>query len=59
MVIFFSEKPNKTLAALKKLPDFAFRCLQALVSRLLTRNELSRYKMLFQHMLFLPMHTHR
>ena len=39
---FFSEKPDETLAALKKSPDFAFRCLQALVSRLLTRNELSR-----------------
>ena len=44
MPIFFSEKPDETLAALKKLPDFAFRCLQAPVSRLLTRNELSRFK---------------
>ena len=42
MPIFFSEKPDETLAALKKSPDFAFRCLLALVSRLLTRNELTR-----------------
>ena len=42
MPVFFSDKPDETLAALKKLPDFAFRCLQALVSRLLTRNELTR-----------------
>ena len=38
----FSQKPDKTLAVLKKSPEYAFRCLQALVSKLLTRGELTR-----------------
>ena len=38
----FSEKPEESLAGLKKSPEHAFRCLQALVSRLLTRGELTR-----------------
>ena len=38
----FSEKPDETLTALKKSPEYAFRCLQALVSKLLTRGELTR-----------------
>ena len=40
---FFSSKPDQTLAELKKSPEYAFKCLQALVSRLLVRRELSRY----------------
>ena len=42
MPTFFSEKPNETLAELQESPEFAFRCLQALVSRLLVRGDLSR-----------------
>ena len=38
----FSEKPDETLTALKKSPEYAFRCLHALVSKLLTRGELTR-----------------
>ena len=38
----FSEKPGKTLAVLKKSPEYPFRCLKALVSKLLTRGELTR-----------------
>ena len=40
----FSNEPQKTLEELKKSPQFAFDCLQALVARLLERGELSRYK---------------
>ena len=39
----FSNEPQKTLEELKKSPQFAFDCLQALVARLLERGELSRY----------------
>ena len=39
---FFSDKPSKSLDELKKSPEFAFSCLQALVSKLLERGDLSR-----------------
>ena len=39
---FFSEQPDKSLEELKKSPEFAFGCLQALVSKLVERGELSR-----------------
>ena len=42
---FFSDKPEETLAQLQKSPEFAFQCLQALVSKLFERGELSRYSM--------------
>ena len=42
MPTMFSEKPDETLAVLKKSPEYVFRCLQALVSKLLTRGELTR-----------------
>ena len=38
---FFSNKPEQTLEELRKDPDFAFKCLQALVSRLLVRKDLT------------------
>ena len=40
--VFFSEKPETTLEDLKKSPEWAFHCLQALVSRLLVRGQLTR-----------------
>ena len=40
---FFSDEPSKSLDELKKSPEFAFGCLQALVSKLLERGDLSRY----------------
>ena len=40
---FFSENPDATLSELKKRPEFGFQCLQALVSKLLARGELTRY----------------
>ena len=40
--IFFSAKPKDTLEDLKKSPEWAFHCLQALVSRLLVRSQLTR-----------------
>ena len=43
MPTFFSNDPEATLAELKKKPEFGFQCLQALVSKLLARGELSRY----------------
>ena len=39
--IFFSAKPEDTLEDLKKSPEWAFHCLQALVSRLLVRSQLT------------------
>ena len=39
----FSDKPEATLAHLQNTPEFAFQCLQALVSRLYERGELTRY----------------
>ena len=42
----FSNEPQKTLEELKRSPQFAFDCLQALVARLLEHGELSRYKKL-------------
>ena len=39
---FFSNTPAESLEELKKNPSFAFQCLQALVSRLLARGDLSR-----------------
>ena len=41
---FFSSKPEQTMVLLKDNPEFAFKCLQALVSRLLVRKELTRYR---------------
>ena len=38
---FFSDKPEDTLEDLKKSPEWAFQCLQALVSRLLVRGQLT------------------
>ena len=40
--VFFSDKPEDTLEDLKKSPEWAFKCLQALVSRLLVRGQLTR-----------------
>ena len=40
--IFFSDKPEDTLEDLKKSPEWAFKCLQALVSKLLIRGQLTR-----------------
>ena len=40
---FFSNDPEATLEELKKKPEFGFQCLQALVSKLLARGELTRY----------------
>ena len=42
MPTLFSDKPEETLAHLQNTPEFAFQCLQALVSRLYERGELSR-----------------
>ena len=39
---FFSKEPSKTLDELRKSPEFAFGCLQALVVKLVERGELSR-----------------
>jgi len=39
---FFSNKPEQSMAMLNDSPEFAFKCLQALVSRLLVRKELTR-----------------
>ena len=39
---FFSDEPSKLLDELRKSPEFAFGCLQALVSKLLERGDLSR-----------------
>ena len=43
MPTFFSNDPEATLAELKKKPEFGFQCLQALVTKLLARGELTRY----------------
>ena len=40
---FFSDRPEETLAQLQKSPELAFQCLQALVSKLFERGELTRY----------------
>ena len=45
MPTFFSNDPEATLAELKKKPEFGFQCLQALVTKLLARGELTRYTM--------------
>ena len=42
MPTLLSDKPEETLAHLQNTPEFAFQCLQALVSRLYERGELSR-----------------
>jgi len=39
---FFSTKPEETLKQLQMDPEYAFECLQALVSKLIARRELSR-----------------
>ena len=39
---FFSDQPDKSLEELKRSPEFAFGCLQALVSKLVERGELTR-----------------
>ena len=39
---FFSDEPSKSLEELRRSPEFAFGCLQALVSKLVERGELSR-----------------
>ena len=39
---FFSDEPSKSLDELRKSPEFAFGCLQALVAKLVKRGELSR-----------------
>ena len=40
--IFFSARLEDTLEDLKKSPEWAFHCLQALVSRLLVCSQLTR-----------------
>ena len=40
--VFFSENPDVTLQQLRDSPEWAFQCLQALVSRLLVRGQLTR-----------------
>ena len=40
--VFFSNDPERSLEELKRDPAFSFQCLQALVARLLVRNELTR-----------------
>ena len=45
--VFFSENPDVTLKQLLDSPEWAFHCLQGLVSRLLVRGELSRYNIIF------------
>ena len=39
---FFSNEPDRTLRELRESPDYAYQCIQALVSKLLARRELSR-----------------
>ena len=39
---FFSTNPEKSLAELKRDPEYAFECLQALVSKLLARGDMTR-----------------
>ena len=39
---FFSTRPDQTLEKLRDNPEFAFMCLQALVSKLLVRREMTR-----------------
>ena len=39
---FCSEKPEVSMKQLKESPEYAFDCLQALVSKLLARRELTR-----------------
>jgi len=39
---FFSAKPEDTLRQLQQDPEYAFECLQALISKLIARRELSR-----------------
>ena len=41
--IFFSEKPADSLKKLKESPEYAFQCLQQLVSKLFVRGELTRF----------------
>ena len=41
--IFFSEKPADSLKELKESPEYAFQCLQQLVSKLFVRGELTRF----------------
>ncbi len=40
--VYFSNDPEKTLKELKESPEYAYECLQALVSKLLARKELTR-----------------
>ena len=42
MPTFFSAQPEDTLKQLQQDPEYAFECLQALVSKLIARRELSR-----------------
>ena len=42
MPTFFSAQPEDTLTQLQQDPEYAFECLQALVSKLIARRELSR-----------------
>ncbi len=39
---YFSNDPERTLRELQESPDYAYQCLQALVSKLLARKELTR-----------------
>jgi len=39
---FFSTDPEETARQLTRDPEYAFECLQALVSKLLARREMSR-----------------
>jgi hypothetical protein len=39
---FFSQEPVESARLLKESPEFAFECLQALVSKLLARSEITR-----------------
>lgn len=41
--VFFSEDPESTASMLKDSPDFALSCLQALASRLLALEKITRY----------------
>lgn len=40
--VFFSEDPEQTAKVLKDSPEFALSCLQALVSRLLAMEQITR-----------------
>ena len=40
---FSGDEPGKSLEEPRGSPEFAFGCLQALVSKLVERGELSRY----------------